>query len=90
MAELREGERPQDHMKRPPAGFYTCASVCERLGINSYELHRHLKALKIVVGPFIRDEPLVYKVYKRQKRWLTEEEVRRVVERVFALRGRAL
>lgn len=50
----------------------------------------HLRALRIEVGPFVRDEPNVKKVYKFKKRWLTEEEAKRIIERVYAFRGRKL
>jgi hypothetical protein len=90
MGELREGETCRDHKLKPPPGFYTLASVRDKLGISGAEINVHLKALRIVVGPFVRDEPNVKKVYKNQRRWLTTEEVERIVARVHALRGRSL
>ncbi len=90
MAELREGERCCDKLLKPGPGFYTMAAVRAKLGISGAEIKVHLKVLGIVLGPFVRDEPCVKTVYKHRKRWLTEEEAKRIVERVHALRGRSL
>lgn len=65
-------------------------SLRRRLSLSAAEMRCHLKALGIVLGPFVRDEKYVKKVYKSRKRWLTEEEARRIIERVHALRGRSL
>jgi hypothetical protein len=87
MAELAPGEKSWMKMKKPPAGYFTVKAVANHLRLNTPTILRHCKALGIEVGPFVRDEPCVKKVYKNMYRWLTEEEAARVIERVAAFRG---
>jgi len=87
MAELADGEKSWEKTLKARTGFYTLRSIWHFLGVSgAEEMKAHLKACGIVLGPFIRDEPYKYKVYKRQFRHLTEAEARKLIERVRSLR----
>jgi hypothetical protein len=88
MAELAPGEKSWEKMLKPGDGHYTWTAIQRHLKIPPRRLYGLCKSLGIEVGPFVRDEPNVKKVYKAKKRWLTEDEVRRIFELYWARRGR--
>jgi len=82
-------------MKRlkAPEGHVTFTELAKRLIRNtrhkSATLHRYCKELGIELGPVVRHEAYFTKprVYKGRYRWLTPEEVRRLIEHHHAQRG---
>lgn len=73
----------QKRLKAPP-GCVTVTALSERL-FNSNNPRRVLaycKELGIELGPIVRNEPYFTKprVYKNRYRWLTQEEVKRIME----------
>lgn len=88
MAELAPGEKSWEKMIKPADGQYLWTALRDHLGVTAKQLKGLCKSLDIEVGPFVRDEPNVKKVYKARKRFLTEGEVRKILELYWARRGR--
>lgn len=73
-------------MLKPADGHYTVTAVTRHLGVTAKRFQGLCKSLGIEVGPFIRDEPCVKKVYRYKKRWLSEEEAKRIITLYWARR----
>jgi hypothetical protein len=80
MAELAPGEKSYDKQLRPPPGFHTVTAVFKFSGFPNFRVfHEVLKTLGIELTLFVRDEKYVKKAYKARFRWLTDEEVKRIL-----------
>lgn len=71
-------------MKRlkPPPGHVSCRALSVYLKRNVYKILAYCKELGIELGPMVRDEWYFTKprVYKKRYRWLTPEEIKRIME----------
>ena len=79
MAELGPDEESWMKMLRPGPGYFTWSAVLKRLGCPSRKMHAYCKALGIEITPFVREEPYLRKVYRHGYRWLTDDEVKRLI-----------
>ena len=66
-------------MLKPGPGYFTLSAVRDRLGCRSRQLHAYCKDLGIELTPFVRNEPYVRKTYRAKYRWLTDDEVKRLI-----------
>jgi hypothetical protein len=74
---------------KPPDGYYTVEGLRKFLGFgHTREVHAIIRYLGIELGPFVRDEWYIKKVYKRRYRWLNSEEAKRIVARAAEIRVR--
>lgn len=88
MAELAPGEKSWEKMIKPADGQFLWTALYKHLKITPRQLTGLCKSLGIEVGPFVRDEPSVKKIYRAKKRFLTEIEARKIISLYWARRGR--
>lgn len=71
-------------MKRlkPPPGCVTLYALSRHLKKNTRTVRGYCKELGIELGPIVRNEPYFTKprVYKNRYRWLTQDEIKRIME----------
>lgn len=80
MAELTPVEHRNSKRLRATNGHFTLTAVTRYLGVRTERMHWYLKKLGIELEKFHRKEWFYDKIYKRQYRWLTDEEVKRIIE----------
>ena len=78
-------------MKRLPAppGCVTITALSQRLKVSRQKIRDYCKQLGIELGPIVRTEPYFTKpkVYKNRYRWLTQDEIKRIMELHYHLKN---
>lgn len=72
---------------KPGPNEVTFTELHRFLGIKSYQLHAHFKALGITIGMYERKTAYRHYVGKQKRRFVTLEEAEKVIRRVRMLQG---
>ena len=82
MGELKEGEKCHIYTLEAvsKSGFCTLQELTNHLGISRHRVERIMKRVGIVLGPFMRNDAIRKKQYKRVKRPLTKEEAEAIIK----------